>query len=250
MASPQLENGYTRIANEILEKLAQSGLYGGELSMCLVVFRKTYGFRKKSDRIPLSQFQKLLRKNRASVCRIKKSLVLRKILVQSKNGLSFNKNWEEWVVSPMILVSRTILPSIAGDTSTSIVDDTLKRKKETIQKKLPASRGKMKTYNEESYDEPVIDSETGEVLKGVQIKGESKELISWAEGRIGKNFANPVKQFSCIKKMKSAGFSIDQIKQTWLETESNDYWQEKGIDFGIVLMQISKGRKGQTVRKL
>lgn len=56
MASPQLEDGYTRIANELLEATARFPFNGSQLRMVLFLWRKTYGFQKKEDRISISQW--------------------------------------------------------------------------------------------------------------------------------------------------------------------------------------------------
>jgi phage replication O-like protein O len=55
-SSPQLENGYTKIANELLEQFAEINLSGYEWQILFVIIRKTYGFNKKEDSISLSQF--------------------------------------------------------------------------------------------------------------------------------------------------------------------------------------------------
>jgi len=55
-ASPQKENGYTAIANEIMEALAKIRINGEARQMLDVVIRKTYGYNKKQDRISTSQF--------------------------------------------------------------------------------------------------------------------------------------------------------------------------------------------------
>ena len=52
MAMPQVENGYTRIANELLEALAKIRIPGEARQVFDVIMRKTYGFRK-SDPIAL-----------------------------------------------------------------------------------------------------------------------------------------------------------------------------------------------------
>ncbi|WP_084288457.1 replication protein [Desulfovermiculus halophilus] len=58
MASPQCENGYTRLANELLEALARTRLAGQEYQAVLAIVRKTYGFGKKSDKISYGQLSK------------------------------------------------------------------------------------------------------------------------------------------------------------------------------------------------
>ena len=69
MAKVQLENGYTQIANELLEAFAKIRI-SGELWQCLnVIIRKTYGFKKTEDWISLSQFVNATGMKRPSICR-------------------------------------------------------------------------------------------------------------------------------------------------------------------------------------
>lgn len=102
MANPQLENGHTRIANEILEALIAANLSGQEMSAALFVIRKTYGFGKKEDYISLSQFQTALNISKTRASQIVNSLQLKKILTvkENINGLTkkyiFNKYLKEW----------------------------------------------------------------------------------------------------------------------------------------------------------
>ena len=58
MASPQLEDGYTQISNELLEALCWMNLSPYEWRVLLWILRKTYGWKKKTDWISLSQFSK------------------------------------------------------------------------------------------------------------------------------------------------------------------------------------------------
>lgn len=137
MSSPQLENGYTRIANELLERLTLPGINGSEYRIVIFVLRKTYGFQKKQDRIPLSQFQKGLEMKRANVVRTIKTLVAKRILAKDKNTYSINKNWEQWVVAKRIL--GTSASSQTDTKGSSQTDNLLVAKrihsKETLQKK-------------------------------------------------------------------------------------------------------------------
>ena len=98
MANPQKENGYTAIANEILDHLVLPGINGSEYRTVLFVLRKTYGFNKKQDRISLSQFEKATLMKRSHVVTTIKELVHKSILVKQNSLYSINKNWESWVV--------------------------------------------------------------------------------------------------------------------------------------------------------
>lgn len=57
--TPQVEDGYTRLANALIEALARARLNGQELSVALAVVRMTYGYQKRADRIAASQIAKL-----------------------------------------------------------------------------------------------------------------------------------------------------------------------------------------------
>jgi phage replication O-like protein O len=53
MANPQVENGFFRIANELAMAMSRVRLTGHENQVLWVIFRKTYGFNKKTDRISI-----------------------------------------------------------------------------------------------------------------------------------------------------------------------------------------------------
>ena len=95
-----VEDGHTRINNEILEALATSDLNGAELRCVLYLLRKTYGWKKKADRISFGQWSEGTGLAKRSVRRALKSLVDKRILIQDDskyvNGWQFNKYFEQW----------------------------------------------------------------------------------------------------------------------------------------------------------
>ena len=149
---PQLEDGYTSIANEIVEKLGKLHLSGNEWQIVWIVLRKTYGWHKKSDQISLTQFQKLTGLSRPSVWEAIGKLVGKKVLVVKKepyiNEYSFNKLYNQWIVGKKELVGFSVPTSREKGTKTSREKGTHKIYKETIQKKvLPkGNRNKSKKY--------------------------------------------------------------------------------------------------------
>jgi len=140
MANPQKENGYTSIANEILEHLFLAGINGSEYRILLVVIRKTYGFQKKRDRISLTQFQKNTLMKRTKVVKTIQSLLEKKIILKENNEFIFNKNYDEWIVgkrgSTQMVTSpqKVTTASSQKGTKSSPQKGTYKRKKETITK--------------------------------------------------------------------------------------------------------------------
>lgn len=102
MANPQTKNGYTRIANEILEALIRTNLSGHGFRLCLLVIRKTYGFGKKEDAISLSQMAKISGLTKSRCSQIINVLEDQNIITVSDfcNGLTkkyrFNKDFDTW----------------------------------------------------------------------------------------------------------------------------------------------------------
>ena len=103
MASPQKENGYTAIANELLEEMLKSEWSGQDFKVVLLVARKTYGFHKTEDFIALSQIQQLTGMSKVRCSQVVNRLQLMKILTVTENINGFtkkyklNKNFDEWL---------------------------------------------------------------------------------------------------------------------------------------------------------
>lgn len=103
---PKLENGFIQIAcgkpeNDILTALASAGLNGNELSIVLLVIRKTWGWRKNWDHISVSQFAKITGITKRVVMKNISRLVLKRVLVSKKtlgkvSEYAFNERFAEW----------------------------------------------------------------------------------------------------------------------------------------------------------
>ena len=96
MAKPQLEDGHTQIANEILEHLMKMYLPPNQWQVLLCIIRKTYGFHKKVDWIANSQIIEATGLVKSTVSRALKSLEQQKLISRNKKRIGFQKDWEEW----------------------------------------------------------------------------------------------------------------------------------------------------------
>lgn len=110
MANPQAENGHVDIANEIAEMLARTYLNSTESRVLWAILRKTYGWKKKMDRISYSQFEEATGINRRHIADALNSLVRRKIITRSGNGYKLEygiqKDFDLWVLLPIEATSR------------------------------------------------------------------------------------------------------------------------------------------------
>ena len=100
MANPQLENGYTRIANELYEAIIRAKLPVYESTCLHFVVRMTYGFQKKADKISFTQFERGTNIDRRAIARALKNLQRRKILIVTVAGqyriYGIQKNYDLW----------------------------------------------------------------------------------------------------------------------------------------------------------
>lgn len=95
-AGPQKENGYTPIANEILEALMRTNLSPYESRFLWCIFRQTYGWGKKEDWIAIGQVVEMTGMHKSHASRTKKRLIGRHIVTQTGNQIAFNKFYTQW----------------------------------------------------------------------------------------------------------------------------------------------------------
>jgi len=110
MASPQAEDGHIDIANEIGEALCRINLSAYESRVLWFIFRRTYGWHKKSDRISYTQMEQATGLKRRHIARTISRLEERKIIVVDRDATtpaeySFQKDYDQWIDE---LGSRTI----------------------------------------------------------------------------------------------------------------------------------------------
>lgn len=104
MANPQLENGYTRIANEILEVIYGTNFNATQLKIILCVIRYTYGFGRKSHSLSVSFINKATGISKRYISSELSKLIKNKVLigveeytVTKSRKLQLNKNYKEWI---------------------------------------------------------------------------------------------------------------------------------------------------------
>lgn len=106
MANPQTENGYTQLANELLEKIIEAKFNGTQYSIILATIRSTYGYHKKSKTLGLAFFAKVTGRHKRQIAIELNTLIARNILTVKcehtfgkSRELQLNKDYETWVNS-------------------------------------------------------------------------------------------------------------------------------------------------------
>lgn len=188
MISPQKENGYTAIANEIMEALSKYRIPGEQMQCLLFIIRKTYGFNKVWDTISNSQFTKATGLKKSSVCRALNKLINKNIVYKKANSYvpsySFNKQYKSWIVlAKKITVSKK-------------VNKCLQKSKSELAKKRPTK-----------------DTLTKDTLTKEKTNIPYKEIIEYLNQKAATNYRHTTKETqNCIKARFNAGFNLDNFK--------------------------------------
>jgi len=114
MNGPQVEDGYTRIANEIVDNLAMTDMNGTQRRILDVVLRQTYGWQRKAYGLSISFISKATNINNKQIQRELNRLIERNILTviseptfNKSRKLQFNKHYEEWLGSEQVTNKMT-----------------------------------------------------------------------------------------------------------------------------------------------
>ncbi|MEH6993236.1 replication protein [Neobacillus drentensis] len=187
MADVQLENGYTQMANEILEQMARIKLSATQYRLLFVIWRYTYGFKRKGHHLSLKFLSQATGCDHRQIQRELKSLEERKVIIQDiKSGsyrkISFNKNHDAWIGKAAI--DKTAIGEIdIGEIDSGNIGENVKaslgetdnqeRKKENI-----------KETNNEHMDQPNPTKEFEKYFGLHQSGVFSNQIKEWVENSL------------------------------------------------------------------
>lgn len=147
--TPQIEDGYLKLANEIQRHLCKFRIPGEQRQVLDAIILQTYGWNKKEEKISMSYIAELTGLKRPNVARALASLIEKKIVIKTDNSYinswRLNKNIKEWKVLSKVIppsksviksdttpLSKVITPVIKSDNKTVIKSDNHKIHKDTI----------------------------------------------------------------------------------------------------------------------
>ncbi|MDD4774811.1 MAG: replication protein [Eubacteriales bacterium] len=109
MASPQLENGFTRVANEILTVTAATRFSAAQLAIVMCVWRYTYGFNRKAHEMSESFLAgatgisiRHIKRELSVLLKSKVLISIRDPTIRSARVLAFNKDYSQWQICPRV----------------------------------------------------------------------------------------------------------------------------------------------------
>lgn len=215
MANPQLEDGHTDIAHELVEALAKTQLSGYETRVLWAVLRKSYGWHKKTDRISYTQFEQLTGLNRRHVATALKRLIIRRIITEIGNGYKLEyglqKDYTQWkIITEIGNDSYKSLPkSVTKPIITEIGNTPLPK---SVTKSLPKSVNTKE--KKETIQKKGVVPHTPKISNNGYIS-ELQKYLGFPERTEIDPIPNPAKEAKFIKTMLTRGFTWLQIFDTW-----------------------------------
>jgi len=212
---PQVEDGYTRIANELYEAITNvhtCPVTIRQMRIVLAVIRRTYGFNKTMDRIADTQVAADTGLPRQMVNKAKNELIDMRVLVSNGRQLGVNKHYDEWDFSsrPVKKAPKTKQSQNADSDSKMLTQNVSKDGTHKRQKDMTTS-----PYGEESTADAARPAQQkksslpscphGELIDlWAEIMPDKRQPIRsmWTKGARAKNLAARWKQ----------GFSITNEK--------------------------------------
>ncbi len=204
-----LDNGYTKLANELYEELIGANLTKNQAKVAHAICRKTYGFNKKTDRISDSQLSELTRLPRQKVNKAKNELIAMKVIVKVGMAIGPNKNLTEWDIPDChqngVIVTKTVTKSVTK--SVTALSPKQGHTKETITKEKKENKNTMseevRSKNEKSNSEPTKPDPFLEPF----------EKIFWVAGmrKVGKDKSKSAFKSKFKEWRKETGGTIDEF---------------------------------------
>jgi phage replication O-like protein O len=96
MAVLEFEDGYTMVANEILEQLAKSHIRPDDWRVLIFIIRKTYGYRKEADYISNSQMAAGTSLHKSTISHSLRRLQETGLISRNSRLIGFQRDYTQW----------------------------------------------------------------------------------------------------------------------------------------------------------
>ncbi|MFN3740502.1 MAG: replication protein [Thermodesulfovibrionales bacterium] len=99
MASPQVEEGYIRIANELLDAMLATEFTGRELRILFAIMRYSYGWNKKEAYLTQRHFQQVTGLSKSTISDVLRRLIRKNVItLHEPDTYSVQKDYERWQI--------------------------------------------------------------------------------------------------------------------------------------------------------
>ena len=182
------EDGFIMLAMALYEELIGANLTKNQAKVAHAICRKTYGFKKKMDRIADSQLAELCRISRPKANIAKNELIAMKVVLSEGNRIGPNKVISEWKIPESTLIGNIVTKKGTKNVTSAVTPDvtsTVTHKRNSLKIKensntpLIPQGGKASKFNPLDIPIPEWLNSTA-WTEWVQYRGQSKKPIKTA----------------------------------------------------------------------
>jgi phage replication O-like protein O len=233
MASPQLENGYTRIANELLERLAGAYLSPNEWQVLLCVIRLSYGYRTKTAHITGAKVARMTGMLKQNVYRVFERLTTKNMIIRERKRVGLQKDWERW----------SSHAQKESEVITSEAKDGTSEQKESVQIPEGIRGDSFLNVLKKSYKEKGRRSAPSSPEENNQVR---QVFVALKESR-GWNTSKRAAEAKAVRWMITQGYTPTQILACHDHLKTQPFWREKSLYMMSVQKEIGEWRKNRQV---
>lgn len=122
--SPQTEDGYTMLANELFDAIGKAKLTHAQQSVLLAIIRKTYGFKKKEDDISASQIGEWCGMARTHVTSTLNELARMNVITKRPGVygsiIGVQKDYSKWEITGRLSSTKSVQVYEIGTSTESV----------------------------------------------------------------------------------------------------------------------------------
>jgi phage replication O-like protein O len=188
---PEIDDGHTKIANELLDAIIQADFSKRQLKILLFIMRKTYGWNKPEDDIARSQMVDATNMHNPHITKTIQELLEMNVIIVSQGSHAkryrINKYYDTWRMTEMVIVTKTVIkPKLV------IVTETVTENYQNSNNSLP-KQSPQKTITKDNTKDICI------------------ELLNHLNSKAKKHF-KPVKANLDLIKARLKEYSADDLK--------------------------------------
>jgi phage replication O-like protein O len=250
MANPQTENGYTSIANELIEAMYKHDFGWSKGQVFMAIIRLTYGWHKKEDAISLSRLCELTKLSKRTIIYTLQNLETQKKIcitrsssngVKNINTISIQKNYELWNDNSFALPYLKLKNE--AKLRSAKLRSSAKLSKMVVQNPVKKVNSFAHTKETIIKDNIKYISPIGEISKEtLNKKTQYQSIIQYCLSIQGmdKPFVNYVKQATAVKKIFDAKYSESDIRFVIQAMGEDQYWHDNTFDLMNVANNMQK----------
>jgi len=158
---PQVEDGYTRIANELLEQVMAAPFTLREMRVVMAVIRLTYGWNRKQARVTRGLLAKLTGMPETIASKTMAALVAKNVVIRhggSRSPVSLNKHAGTWSLKPQ----QRVVPPAKGAKGECEQSDDQEPKQSQREQNALTEREQNALASKDTKDIPPLPSVEGE----------------------------------------------------------------------------------------